>query len=76
METPKRKASAAKMAATERWESKAYDRIMIRFPKGTRARIKSTGESVNGYVVRHILASLGDTETPGDTARDAQTDQE
>ena len=72
METPKRKASAAKMAATERWESKAYDRIMIRFPKGTRERIKTTGQSVNGYVVRCVLASLGDTETPGDT----QTDQE
>ena len=72
METPKRKASVAKMAATERWESKAYDRIMIRFPKGTRERIKSTGQSINGYIVRCVLASLGNTETPEDT----QPDQE
>lgn len=63
MEMPKRKASAARMAANERWESKAYDRIMIRFPKGTRDRIKSTGESINGYVVRCVLSRLDDQET-------------
>ena len=60
METPKRKASPARMAANERWENKAYDKALIRFPKGTRERIKATGQSVNGYVVRVVLASLGD----------------
>lgn len=60
METPKRKASPARMAANERWEAKAYDRVLIRFPKGTKERIQGTGESVNGYVVRVVLDSLGD----------------
>ena len=70
------KTTKAHIRATEKWEAKAYDKILIRFPKGTRDRIKSTGESVNGYVVRHILASLDSQETPGDTARDTQTDQD
>lgn len=66
------KTTKAHIRATEKWEAKAYDKVLIRFPKGTRERIKTTGQTVNGYVVRCVLASLGDTETPGD----AQTDQE
>ena len=60
------KVTQAHIRATSKYEAKAYDKILVRFPKGTRDRIKSTGESINGYVVRCVLASLGDTETPGD----------
>lgn len=42
----------------ERYEKKHYDRIMIRFPKGTKDRIKQTGQSVNGFVVQSTIGSL------------------
>lgn len=62
METPKRKASPARIAANERWEAKAYDKVLIRFPKGTKERIQDTGETINGYVVRCVLTSLDASE--------------
>ena len=36
-----------------------YDRISITLPKGTKERIKSKGESINGYITRLVLADLG-----------------
>ena len=44
----------------ERYEKKHYDRIMIRFPKGTKDRIKQTGQSVNGFVAQSTLNSLAE----------------
>ena len=35
-----------------------YDRISITLPKGTKERIKSKGESINGYITRLVLAGL------------------
>ena len=35
-----------------------YDRISITLPKGTKERIKSKGESINGYTTRLVLADL------------------
>ena len=35
-----------------------YDRISITLPKGTKERIKSKGESINGYITRLVLADL------------------
>lgn len=35
-----------------------YDRISITLPKGTKERIKSKGESINGYITRIVLADL------------------
>lgn len=63
MEEPKRKASAARMAANERWEAKAYDKILVRLPKGTKERIQAVSSSVNGFVRDAVLASLRETET-------------
>lgn len=58
-ETPtKRKASAAKMKATAKWEAANYDKVLIRFPRGTKERIAATGESVNGFTVAAVLAKL------------------
>ena len=58
-ETPtKRKASAAKMRATAKWEAANYDKVLIRFPRGTKDRITATGESVNGFTVAAVLAKL------------------
>ena len=36
----------------------AYDRISVTLPKGTKERIKATGESVNGYITRLVLEDL------------------
>ena len=63
MEEPKRKASAARMAANERWESKAYDKILVRLPKGTKERIQAVSSSVNGFIKQAILQSLTEAET-------------
>lgn len=58
-ETPaKRKASAAKMRATAKWEAANYDKVLIRFPRGTKERITATGESVNGFTVAAVLDKL------------------
>lgn len=58
-ETPtKRKASAAKMRATAKWEAANYDKVLIRFPRGTKDRITATGESVNGFTVAAVLDKL------------------
>ena len=35
-----------------------YDRISITLPKGTKERIKSKGESINGYITRIVLDDL------------------
>ena len=45
------------------WERENYDRIVIRFPAGTKARIQATGDSVNGFTVRAVLDKLKWTET-------------
>ena len=45
------------------WESENYDKVLIRFPSGTKARIQATGDSVNGFTVRAVLDKLKWTET-------------
>lgn len=40
-----------------------FDRVSITLPKGTKERIKGTGESLNGYINRLILADLERLET-------------
>ena len=35
-----------------------YDRISITLPKGTKERIKSKGESINGHITRLVLTDL------------------
>ena len=37
---------------------KNYDRISITLPKGTKERIKSKGDSINGYITRLVLTDL------------------
>ena len=47
-----------------------YDRVSITLPKGTKERIKATGESINGFIIRLVLADLdrleGKAEQPED----------
>lgn len=45
--------------ATANYQAK-YDLIQVRFPKGTKERIKeaATGQSVNDYIVNAIIEKL------------------
>ena len=36
----------------------SFDRVSITLPKGTKERIKETGESINGFINRVVLAEL------------------
>ena len=40
------------------WEADNYDKVLIRFPAGTKARIQATGDTVNGFTVRAVLDKL------------------
>lgn len=56
------KNSRARIAANNRYNAKAYDRINIAVPKGQKDIIKAhaekNGESVNGFVKRAIFETL------------------
>ncbi len=56
------KNSAARIAANNRYNAKAYDRINLAVPKGEKDRIKAhaekRGESVNAFVNRAITETM------------------
>ena len=54
----KKKASEARMRATAKWESENYDKVLVRFPKGTKERISALGHTINGYTVKAVLEAL------------------
>lgn len=73
----KKKASAAHMRATAKYEQKAYDIINLRLPKGTKALITGLGATVNGYINRAVAAALErDGVTPIKSSTDLTTDTE
>ena len=57
-QSTKAKATQAHMRATAKWEAANYDKVLIRFPRGTKERITATGESVNGFTVAAVLDKL------------------
>lgn len=50
--------SEAKKRANAKYDKKAYDSILVKFPKGTKDRIKATGNTVNGYIVKAVAEKL------------------
>ena len=60
------KATDAHMRATAKWEAANYDKVLVRFPRGTTDRIRATGESLNGFTVRAVLERLHEIETQSD----------
>lgn len=55
----KRKASAAHIRATTKWEKENYDKVLVRFPKGTKEQITSSGaKSINGFIVEAVKEKL------------------
>ena len=57
-----RKTNKAQADYIYSFEMKNYDRVLIRFPKGTKERIKTLGESVNGFTVSVVLDKLAQLE--------------
>ena len=59
---PENKNSRARIAANNRYNKKAYDRINIAVPKGKKEEIqafaKEHGESINGFINRVIDAEM------------------
>ena len=54
--------SKAQLKATAKYEAKAYDKTLIRLPKGRldeiRAHIEPAGESLNGFIGRAIVETM------------------
>ena len=54
--------SKSQIKATAKYEAKAYDKTLIRLPKGRldeiRAHIEPAGESLNGFIGRAILEAM------------------
>lgn len=57
--------SKAQKSATAKYESKAYDKVLVRMPKGRKDEIQTfaaqTGESVNGFINRAIGEAMGES---------------
>ena len=62
------KTSKAKIAANARYDDKAYDKYLVRIPKGQKSTVQAAaeqkGESINGYTNKALLARMGLTEWP------------
>lgn len=63
--------SKAQIKATAKYEAKAYDKTLIRLPKGRldeiRAHIDQAGESLNGFIGRAISETIErDTGAPAE----------
>lgn len=48
------KVSEAQKRATAKYEKEKYDKVLVRLPKGTKAKIQSVSDSVNGYITQAI----------------------
>lgn len=58
----------AAQAAVQRYEAKAYDKILVRVPKGRRDEIQAAaeaaGQSVNAYIVEAVDRRMQGHERP------------
>ena len=55
----KKKSSEAHMRATAKWEKENNDKVLVRFPKGTKDKINTTGaKSINGFIVEAVQEKL------------------
>lgn len=63
----KKKKTAAQQRATAKWENENYEKILLRVPKGTKEKLNATGESLNGFINKAILARLDQISMDPDT---------
>ena len=58
-----KKASAAHIRATAKYEEKAYFKTLVRFKKADEERIRSAaGDSLNGFITKCVLDRLEEIE--------------
>ena len=63
MEETKKKATAAHMKATAKFEKNAYFKTLARFNKADEPRIRAAaGESLNGFIVSAVLEKVAEHE--------------
>ena len=44
----------ARARATAKYEAANYDKVLVRLPKGRKAEIEATGESLNGFINKAV----------------------
>ena len=59
------KNSAAKIAANNRYNAGAYDKLTVAVPKGTKELILNQGHTINGYINKLIADDIA-KEKPED----------
>lgn len=52
----------ARARATAKYEAANYDKVLLRMPKGRKADIEATGETVNGFINKAIDERLERTK--------------
>lgn len=52
------KNTAARTAANNKYNAKAYDKLTVSVPKGTKDKILLSGETINGYINRLIADDM------------------
>lgn len=62
MDKGHKKKTQKQMDYVAQWEAANYDKVLIRFPKGTKDRIRAIGETVNGFTVSVVLERLDHLE--------------
>ena len=68
--------SEAQKRATAKFEKERYDKVLVRFPKGTKEKILNAGaESVNGYIIKCVLDSLENTQKATQRAERVSNDK-
>lgn len=50
--------SEAQKRATAKYEKENYDKVLVRFSKGTKKRIERQSESVNAYIIKAVIERL------------------
>lgn len=50
--------SKAAQKATEKYAKENYDRVLVKFPKGTKEQIRKKSNSVNGFIVDAVKKEL------------------
>ena len=68
--------SEAQKRATAKYEKENYDKVLVRFPKGTKDRIKDTGaDSVNSYIINCVLNALEGSQNADTAAKTAEPEK-
>lgn len=53
-----KKNTDARIAANNRYNAKAYDKVTVSLPKGTKDAIQAAGNTINGYINKLIADDM------------------